>query len=87
MPAFTVFNMPFGGPLFFIYLQLFPNFTPTWLLIEHIYKAMLSQEQENRIAAYHHYKRKLNIQAPRQLPKLVAKECKHMLTDGSTLSN
>jgi hypothetical protein len=31
-PAFVVLNVPFGGPLFFLYLELFPTFAPTWVL-------------------------------------------------------
>ncbi len=43
VPAFTLLNVPFGGPLFFVYLQLFPNFTPTWILTERIYKGLLGK--------------------------------------------
>jgi hypothetical protein len=32
IPAFLVLFAPAGAPLFFLYLKLFPNFTPTWIL-------------------------------------------------------
>ena len=40
IPAFSLLFAPMGSPFFLVYLTIFPNFTPTWILTEKIYKRL-----------------------------------------------
>lgn len=42
-PAFAVFNVPFGFPLFYLYLTLFPQLIPSWMMVDSIHEKILSK--------------------------------------------
>lgn len=87
IPSFTILNVPLGGPLFFIYLQVLPNFTPTWILTERIYRAMLRQEEENKISAFHYFRRRHSTEDHRLLSVAIAKEYSTISGSSSLLAN
>ena len=41
IPAFFIFNVPFGFPLFYLYFKLFPRLIPSWMMIDTVKKEML----------------------------------------------
>jgi hypothetical protein len=37
IPVAVILNVPGGGPLFFVYMHYFPNFTPTWVITDKVH--------------------------------------------------
>ena len=74
IPAFMVLFAPGGGPLFLLYLKLFPNFTPTWILTESIYKRLEKLQSDNRIIAQIYFKNMYNDSDFLLLAKKIAKD-------------
>lgn len=41
LPMLVIWALPMSAPLYFVYLELFPTYVPTWVLTENVYKRVL----------------------------------------------
>jgi hypothetical protein len=47
-PAFCIFNVPFGFPLFYLYFTLFPKLIPSWMMIDTVNTEMLKNQSQRK---------------------------------------